>query len=31
MQSEQVHEAIISPGAFRGRIEVIHDGAAGRG
>jgi Phosphodiester glycosidase len=25
--AEQVHEAVISPRAFRGRIEVIHDGA----
>ncbi len=25
--AEQVHEAIVSPGAFRGRVEVIHDGA----
>jgi hypothetical protein len=24
--AEQVHEAIVSPGAFRGRVEVIHDG-----
>ncbi|MGH3409613.1 MAG: hypothetical protein ACRDRJ_45025, partial [Streptosporangiaceae bacterium] len=29
--AEQVHEAIVSPAAFRGRVEVIHDGAvAGR-